>query len=158
MAKWSAKIHEEWIENLLKDRKDLKREQLTRTKELMDAAVPDALVEGYEHLIPSIVLPDANDRHVVATAIHSKCDAIVTFNLKDFPAENLDKYNLDAIHPDDFISYQFNLDLAKVIISVKKIRGRLENPPIDVDRYLDILHAQQLPKTVDLLSEYKSVL
>lgn len=66
----------------------------------MNRAVPDCLVNGYEYLIPSIHLPDPDDRHVVAAAIHSRCDAIVTANLEDYPSEALAPFNLEAIHPD----------------------------------------------------------
>ena len=87
-AKWTAAIHQEWTRNLLLNRPDLTREQLDRTCALMNAHAPDCLVEGYEHLIPLIDLPDPDDRHVVATAVHARADAIVTFNLKDFQQRN----------------------------------------------------------------------
>ena len=67
-AHWSAQVHEEWIGNLLKNRPDLTRAKLERTRHLMDNALPDALVTGYEQLIDSIELPDRNDRHVLAAA------------------------------------------------------------------------------------------
>ena len=67
-AKWSKDIHEEWMSNLLINRPDLTRAQLERTRELMDKNAPDALVTGYESLIPSLSLPDEGDRHVLAAA------------------------------------------------------------------------------------------
>lgn len=70
-AKWSADVHEEWMRNLLKNRPDLTREKLERTRQLMDKAAPDALVRGYEHLVSGLVLPDEDDRHVLAAAIRS---------------------------------------------------------------------------------------
>jgi hypothetical protein len=51
----------------------------------MNRAVRDCLVTGYEPLIQSIALPDADDRHVLAAAIVGRCDMIVTQNLKHFP-------------------------------------------------------------------------
>ena len=40
-AKWTNEIHEEWIRNLLKNRTDLKKEQLERIREMMNLpAVP----------------------------------------------------------------------------------------------------------------------
>jgi hypothetical protein len=45
-AKWSLEIHNEWTRNLLKNRPDLTAEQLNRTSELMDQALPDARVTG----------------------------------------------------------------------------------------------------------------
>lgn len=82
--RWSNEIHEEWIRNVLKDRPDLTREQLERTRDLMNANVRDCLVTGYEPLIDGLTLPDPDDRHVLAAAIRASADVIVTFNLKDF--------------------------------------------------------------------------
>jgi len=72
-AKWTNRIHDEWIRNLLQNRPDLKREQLEKTRRLMNAATRDCLVEGYDDLIESVKLPDEDDRHVLAAAIHAPC-------------------------------------------------------------------------------------
>ena len=95
-AKWTDQIHEEWIGNLLKNRPDLNRDTLTRTRELMDTAVLDCMVEGHMDLVESLVLPDPDDRHVLAAAIHSGADAIITFNMRDFPDEVMSQYNLGS--------------------------------------------------------------
>jgi hypothetical protein len=124
----------------------------------MNQAVEDCLVEGYEHLIESIELPDPDDRHVVAAAIHTRADAIVTFNMKDFPPASLKQYRLEAIHPDDFILNQFDLNQADVLIAVRDCRVRLTNPQIDQARYLEILLKQSLPKTVDEISPFSEVI
>jgi hypothetical protein len=71
-AKWSNKVHEEWMENLLRKRPDLTRENLEKTRRLMDADVRDYLVEDYAHLISGLELPDPDDRHVVAAAIRGR--------------------------------------------------------------------------------------
>ena len=51
----------------------------------MDSHIRDAKVTGFEPMIDTLELPDLNDRHVLAAAIRCNADAIVTFNLKDFP-------------------------------------------------------------------------
>ena len=84
-ARWSERIHDEWIQAVLRNRQDLKREQLDRTRELMDQAVPDCLVSGYEGIEATLALPDPDDRHVLAAAIKCGAGTIVTYNLKDFP-------------------------------------------------------------------------
>ena len=104
-AKWSQSVHDEWIEAALRDRPKLDRKKLERTRALMDAHVRDCLVEGYEELIASIVLPDPGDRHVLAAAIRGGAEVIVTMNLKDFPAKTLAPYGIEAQHPDTFIMY-----------------------------------------------------
>jgi len=81
-AKWTAGIHLEWIEALLRHEPHRDRAALERTRDLMDSKTRDSLVTGYEALIPSLELPDPNDRHVLAAAIVGRCDVIVTQNLK----------------------------------------------------------------------------
>ncbi len=99
----------------------------------MNAHVRDSLVTGFEHLIPSVELPDADDRHVVAAAIHSGASLIVTFNLKDFPPERLKPYNLTAQHPDDFIFDLLDLHAARVCEAAANHRRSLKNPPKTAD-------------------------
>lgn len=83
-AHWTDHIHDEWINALLREDRHY-RETLERTRELMDCHVRDAKVYGYELLIDNLNLPDPDDRHVLAAAIRCNANAIVTFNLKDFP-------------------------------------------------------------------------
>ena len=64
-AKWSVRIHEEWTTALLRNRPDLSREKLERTRALMDRHAVDAVVTGYEYLLDAVSLPDPNDRHVL---------------------------------------------------------------------------------------------
>ena len=68
-ARWTEEIHGEWVRNLLKNRPDLTRKQLDRTRALMDRAVPDCLVTGHLPLMEALILPDPGDRHVLAAAI-----------------------------------------------------------------------------------------
>ena len=74
----------------------------------MNEAVRDCLVTGYEDLIESLFLPDPDDRHVLAAAIRADAEVIVTFNLKDFPAGTLASYNVEAMHPDDYLVSLFD--------------------------------------------------
>ena len=157
-AKWTNEIHEEWIRNVLKNRPELKREQLERTRDLMNRHVLDCVVESYEDLIPSVNLPDEDDRHVLAAAIRCKADVIVTFNLKDFPKGELSKYDIEPQHPDEFIHNLFDLDGATVASAVKRQRASLKNPPIDVDQFLATLEKQGLTKTVDELRNYSALI
>jgi predicted nucleic acid-binding protein len=157
-AKWSDAIHEEWITSVLNDRPDLTRTRLERTRDMMNANVRDGLVEGYQPLIPCIELPDPNDRHVVAAAIQARADAIVTFNLKDFPVAALRPLRLEALHPDEFIRHQIDLDTAAVLVAAQRHRAALRNPPKTPAEYLETLERQSLPKTVAALRAYAGVL
>ena len=147
-AKWTAAIHDEWMRNLMAGRADLDQVKLQRTRELMDASVIDCLVTGYDELIPGLTLPDPDDRHVLAAAIRGGADAIVTFNLKDFPATNCAPFGIEAQHPDDFILYQLDLDPVRVIRAMNDQRQSLKNPPKSLDEFLATLEAQRLTQTV----------
>lgn len=154
-AKWTEEIHEEWIRNILKLRPDLTRGQLDRTRTLMNSNVRDCLVTNYEYLIPSLQLPDPGDHHVLAAAIRSQSSVIVTFNLKDFPVEVLEKYDIEALHPDEFISDLLDLNAAVVLSAVARHRRSLKNPLKTTGDYLDTLLQQSLPKTVNQLRQWE---
>ena len=98
-ARWTNAIHDEWIRSVLKNRSDLTRAQLERTRDLMNAHARDALIHGFEDLIPSLSLPDPDDRHVLAAAIRGRADVIVTYNMKDFPAEATAPYGIEMLAP-----------------------------------------------------------
>jgi hypothetical protein len=146
------------MRSVLANRPDLSEDQLLRTRNLMDRHALDALVTGYQDLIESLSLPDPDDRHVLAAAIRAGASAIVTYNLRDFPAAELDKYNIEAIHPDDFILHQIHLSESKVLQAARTHRARLKNPPKSIEDYLATLEAQSLPQTVLFLRKYSDLL
>jgi len=153
-AKWTAEIHEEWIAALLEKRPDLSREKLERTRELMDMHAVDALVTGYEDLIPSLQLPDPSDRHVLAAAIRARPDVIVTLNLRDFPSASLAPLAIEAQHPDEFVLHLLDLSPGLVVKAAQDHRQSLRNPVMGVDTYLTTLGRQGLTRAVSMLREY----
>ena len=157
-ARWTDQIHDEWIRNVLANRSDLKREQLERTRRLMNAHVLDCLVTGYENLIDGLALPDPNDRHVLAAAIRAGADVIVTYNLNDFPKRVLDPLGIEAQHPDVFVTHLLDLDGSAVCAAAQRQRQSLRNPPKTIDEFLKILVQQQLPQTVAKLQEFAALL
>lgn len=157
-AKWTHAIHDEWRRNLLAARPDLSHEQLQRTQLLMNQALPECIIEGYETFIPTLILPDSDDCHVLAAALSAQAALIVTFNLKDFPADALASHDVRAIHPDDFIQELIQLDVETVVASARDCRVRLQRPPKSVDEYLDILASQNLALSVTSLRNHANEL
>ena len=157
-ARWTETIHDEWLRNVLKDNPQLSPERLSRTRTLMNEAVRDCLVTGYEELIESLALPDPDDRHVLAAAIRADAEVIVTFNLKDFPRATLAQFNIEAQHPDDFLVGL--LDLAPVAVCgvVKAQRDSLRNPPRTVEELLATFEAQGLRQAVARLRPFADLL
>ena len=152
-AKWSADVHEEWISSLLKNRHDLTRDKLERTRMLMDKHAIDALVIGYEDLIPGLQLPDRNDRHVLAAAIRGQANVIVTMNLRDFPSDVLAPFGIEAQHPDEFVLHLLDLAPGAVVAAAENHRQSLKNPPKTVSEYLETLERQGWTQAVSVLRE-----
>ncbi len=156
-ARWSAHIHEEWIRNVLKARPEL-ADQLQRTRSFMDNAIPDGLVTGYEPLIEGLDMPDPDDRHVLAAAIVTRADVIVTMNLRDFPVALLAPFGIEAQHPDDFVRHALDFDVATAIGAVKAHRAALKNPPKSPTEYIDTLYSQGVPKSANTLKPWMSLI
>jgi len=152
---WSADIRNEWTRSLLRNCPDVNREKLARTCRKMDARFPCSLVQGYESIIPTLQLPDPDDRHVLAAAIYAKAESIVTLNLKHFPKSTLLPYGIEALSPDEFVSRLIQENPIRVLETVEYHRSSLKNPPKTVDEYLTTLKKQGLPKTVAFLREHK---
>jgi predicted nucleic acid-binding protein len=150
-AKWTNEILDEVFRNLKKNRPDLDVGKLARTRELMIKAVRDCLVLDYEPLIQAITLPDVNDRHVVAAAIKSHAQVIVTNNLKDFPSEELKKWNIEAKSADAFVLDQIYLNKAAVYSSVQQIADSLRKPPGTIEDVLIGLEKRGLIESVAAL-------
>ena len=157
-AKWTDAIHAEWMRSVLKSRPDLTQVQLERTRQLMNAHILDCLVTDYEALIPVLTLPDPDDRHVLAAAIRSSADIIVTFNLGDFPQESLKKWGIEAQHPDDFINHLLDLAPHIVCAAAKRHRESLKNPPKNADEFLAALERQGLAQTVAKLRRFADLI
>ena len=152
-ATWSNAVHEEWIEALLRNRPDLTREKLERTRMLMDKHATDALVTGYEDLIDGLHLPDPDDRHVLAAAIRGRADVIVTINIRDFPGDVLAPFGIEAQHPDEFVLHLLDLAPGVVAGAARNHRESLKNPPKTIEEYLNTVEAQGLTQSASVLRE-----
>jgi len=153
-ARWTDAIHDEWTRNVLANRPDISPASVARCRELMDRHVPDCLVTGYESLIPTLTLPDADDRHVLAAAIRGRAELIVTFNLVDFPAAALGPHNIEAIHPDEFLGRLWAESAEGVLGAVRLHKVSLKRPPKTAAEYLATLEQCGLVETVGRLRPY----
>jgi hypothetical protein len=150
-ARWTNAIHEEWMRNVLANRPDLSRRRLERTRDLMNTHARDSLVTGYEALIGTLSLPDPDDRHVLAAAIHSGAQVIVTFNLSDFPMVALASHGIVAQHPDEFITDLIDSATDDALDAVRLQRASLKNPPKNAEEFLSTLKALALSQTAERL-------
>lgn len=150
-AHWSNDILDEMVRSILRRRPDLTINQLERTRRLMCDAVRDCLTTGYEELIDGLHLPDPDDRHVLAAAIRSGSQVIVTENVSDFPAEVLEIFNIEAQTPDVFVLHLVDLSPRTVFSVLEAQAADLRSPPMTIDELLDHLAQSGLPRSVAAL-------
>ena len=150
---WSEEIRNKWTRSLLRKRPELE-EKLARTRRKMEVYFPYSLVQGYETLIPSLQLPDMNDRHVLATAIHANAKYIVTFDLNDFPQLALQPYGIVAISPDDFVLRFVRESPIHIFQATKRHRTEIFRPLMTVSEYHAMLENQGILQTVAFLRNY----
>jgi len=93
----------------------------------MRSAFPNAVVKDYEDLIPAMT-NDPKDRHVAAAAVRGGAALIVTANIRDFPPESLEQYDIEAVHPDDFLQDQFDLDPTVTVACLRQQRAAYTRP------------------------------
>ncbi|HEY2909389.1 MAG TPA: PIN domain-containing protein [Gemmataceae bacterium] len=157
-ARWKDAIHEEWMHGIVRTRHTISREKVERVRDLMNLSVPDCLIAGYEGLIDSLTLPDPDDRHVLAAAIHVAAEVIVTFNLKDFPVEALAGHGVAAMHPDEFVAALVDIAPEAVCGAVKRQREGLRNPPKTAEELLATFESLGLVQTVARLRRFAELL
>lgn len=142
--RWTEEIHDEWTRNVLSNTPKVTPAQLERTRRLMDQTIPGGLVSDYEALVRDLILPDANDRHVLAAAIKASAAVLVTFNPSDFPATVLQAHGIRPAHPDLFLSTLFDDESALFLQAVQTHRASLHNPPKDAAGYVQTLRINGL--------------
>ncbi len=133
--KWSKQIFREW-ENVMK-RKGISEQEIRKRLSKAQLAFPDALVDNCEPLVNSLELPDEKDRHVLAAAIKTNANIIVTNNMKDFPKEYLASFGLTAKTADDFVSDTIDLNTNLALEAFRAMVLNRTNPNLDEFEILD---------------------
>jgi len=154
-ARWTDQIIDEWTRNLIRKQPDLEdsvRAQVEQIRQHFD----EAWVWGFEPLIDSLHLPDPGDRHVLAAAIVCGAQHVVTENLKDFPSEILDEFDIEAIDADEFLFRTFQLYPANAVSIFRQMRSDYTNPPYGQGEFILNLTANGLPRTASMLKQYTS--
>jgi len=116
-------------------------ERVDRLIRRMDAAFPEAMVDGYEDLIDAMTC-DKKDRHVLAAAIVGGAQLIVTEDLGDFPSESTRKYGIDAVSPDHFLCDLLSLDHNSMLEALSGMAQRRQKPPKTIPDIIEALRAR----------------
>ena len=116
-------------------------------------AFPMAMAEDWERFEPDVDLPDPNDGHVVAAARRAGAETIVTFNLKDFPADELSGYGLRAQSPDSFLTSVFDAHPEEAMDAMRRLVGSKRHPSRTMSEEIERLRVLRLPLFARRLSE-----
>jgi hypothetical protein len=147
--KWSTHIFDEWKKVMTE--KGVSEEEAVKRISRANAAFPDALVKNYKGLIKHLELPDMNDCHVLAAAIKTNANLIVTNNIKDFPNEYLQSFGLSAKTADDFLTDMIDLNQEQALAAFKEMVLNKNNPKQDEFEILNILRSASLKDTANYL-------
>lgn len=126
--RWSSQILTE-VGRTLERKLGVDRERAAGRIVAMRQAFPQSEVTGHEDLIAAMS-NHPKDRHVLAAAVRCGAGLIVTANLKDFPPESLDRFEIEALHPDDFLLDLLDLDREAVLNVLDKQALAYSNPPV----------------------------
>ncbi len=145
---WSGRILEEVEDAVLRIRPELEEQRVHRRITLMTDTFEDANVLGWEGVAAGLDLPDPDDRHVLAAAITGGAQAIVTMNIKDFPATALVD-GIEARHPDEFLLDQLDLMPSRLMEVLVQQAADLRRPASDLAGVLNHLERCGVPNFVE---------
>ena len=128
----------------------------TQHVDAINRAFPEATVEKYNLIQDNLnnCLPDPNDTHVLAAAIKCKASIIVTDNVRDFPTDTLDSYNIERLTADDFIANTIDLNQQKAVLALRDMRMRFEKPELTSEALLLLYEKRGFLLTADILREH----
>lgn len=157
-ARWTEAIQQEWLTNA-KRKYPTKAVNLDRTDQLMREHFANAWIDesDYEKFLPLVTLPDVDDRHVVAAAISCKASFIVTDNLKHFPIEELEKFEIEVGTADKFLAGTFDHYQNEAFDDLRRHRSGLRSQPTPSE-YLMMLRSKGLPLLASRLHPMRNFL
>ncbi len=123
--------------------------RLNKTIILPEYTLPTAKETKY--CIDHLELPDKDDRHVLAAAIKTNANLIVTNNIKDFPEEYLQSFGLNAKTADDFLTDIIDLNQEQAVAAFKEMVLNKKNPKQDEFEVLNLLRNTGLKDTANYL-------
>lgn len=132
-------------------KKGVSEEEADKRISKANSAFPDALVKNYKGLIKNLELPDKDDRHVLAAAIKTNANLIVTNNIKDFPEDYLQSFSLNAKTADDFLTDIIDLNQEQAVTAFKEMVLNKKKPKQDEFEVLNLLRNAGLKDTANYL-------
>lgn len=113
-------------------------------------------LQHFDLIVLDIMMPGEDGlslcRHVAATS----GTPVILLTARTGLAERVRGLEVGA--DDEFVDNLLDLDAAAVVSAAQRQRAQLKHPPIEVDRYLEILLRQGLVQTTKVLATYRTIL
>ncbi|HLG63314.1 MAG TPA: PIN domain-containing protein [Ktedonosporobacter sp.] len=111
----------------------------------------DSIISSHRPHVSTMPVNE-KDKHVLAAAVASNAQVIVTQNMKDFPETSLAPYGIEAQSPDDFLISLFHDNPREMCGIVKAQANALKNPPLSLSEVLHRL-SSHTPRFSGLVQE-----
>ncbi|ONI73624.1 hypothetical protein BWI15_09290 [Kribbella sp. ALI-6-A] len=131
--RWNAEVMDEVRRNRPPG---LSEAAIDRRLGQMNAAFPQAMVQGYEHLEPAMQA-DPKDKHVLAAAVHSRSTVLVTENVKDFSPPTTGPHAMPVQRLSKFLSDLTRENPARMVDAMRDMVGRNQREPNTVSALID---------------------
>jgi predicted nucleic acid-binding protein len=134
LPKWSRMIMDEVTRNLIENCRVGPEKARRRESELRRHFL-EAWVEGFETLIDAMT-NDPGDRHVLAAAVRSHSQLIVTYNRRHFPDASVRVFGIEVQGPSAFLSGLYDLDAG---LFVRKLHEQAAAVGVTLERLVESL-------------------
>jgi hypothetical protein len=151
LPKWSHMIMDEVTRNLIKTW-NMEPEKARQREEELRRHFPEAWVEGFEPLI-DVMTNEPKDRHVLAAAVRSHSELIITYNRRHFPTTSLSAWAIEVQGPSTFLRALYDLDAG---LFVRKLHEQAAAIGVPLTRLLHSL-AKNVPQFVDYFCQEQDV-
>lgn len=149
---WSERLLREWERVIVREQQRSTESAAAVTRAIRrffaDGEIPES---AYAHLVEQMPGDDPDDRHHTAAALAAGADALITWNLADFPATVLAERGLRVLDPDTYLCELYRELPTEVSNTVIRLAGEKRNPPMTVHDAIARLTKAGLPEFADHL-------
>ena len=151
LPRWSQLIMDEVTRNLI-GKWGMPVDKAQRREEEIRRHFPEAWVEGFGPLV-DVMTNDPGDRHVLAAAVCSHAELIVTYNRRHFPLDSVRPWEIDVQGPSAFLRGLYDLEAG---LFVRKLHEQANTIGIALERLLLSL-AKNVPGLVEYFCEEQGI-
>jgi predicted nucleic acid-binding protein len=152
---WSERLLAEWERVIVREGRR-SAESAAAVAQAVRRFFADCEIKAaaYGHLVDEMPGNDPDDRHHAAAAVAAGADALITWNLADFPAGELAARGVRVIEPDSYLCGLCREFPHEVVETVVRLAGEKRNPPVTITDATARLAKAGLPDFADLLMRH----